>query len=158
MNSKTWYFPQPYNQKRFTQEEEQQLFYNLAKEFSTILSREVVINTGHSIIFDSENGTTVNYSSKMFNLTIKLIRDYEFAFNRYREPVVFICMLYVEPQYLGIGTKLMKLLIRQLSPTSYLRIVLDTGDENSRRFWRRLGFQPPFNSNTPLEWHLPLPK
>ena len=64
----------------------------------------------------------------------------------------------VEPKNTGMGSKIIKHFIQELTATTLEYVALDTRDDDGRRFWRRLGFHPPYNSNTPLHWYLTLPK
>jgi hypothetical protein len=53
MERTTWYFPKPlHEKKKLNKQEEQQLFYRLAEDFSAILNREVIINNHHPIRYD----------------------------------------------------------------------------------------------------------
>ncbi|PEJ06801.1 GNAT family N-acetyltransferase [Bacillus wiedmannii] len=139
MEQKVWHFPPPMVVKKLSQETEQQLFYDLANEFSNILQCDVNINRGLPIRFEYDS-TPVHYHSKQFELSLLLRKEY--YFDEYPESLIKIAWLGVHPHNLGYGTKLMKRFLQLLSRTSYERVILDTRDEDGRRFWRRLGFVP----------------
>ncbi|TVY08227.1 GNAT family N-acetyltransferase [Paenibacillus cremeus] len=136
----TWHFPPAISSRKLTRESEQQLFYQLAIEFSDILNRNVQINNGLPILFE-DRVTLVHYQAKQFELTINLRKD--------PEPIVNISQLSVQPQNQGLGTKIVTHFLRRLSDTSYERVILDTRNDEDRRFWRSLGFKP-----SDRDWHL----
>jgi ribosomal protein S18 acetylase RimI-like enzyme len=153
MEHRTWHFPPPMTVGKLSKEAEQQLFYDLAKEFSEILQRNVNINRGFPISY--ENGSTnIHYHAAHFELSIRLEKNY--YLNDYPESLIKIAWLGVHPHNLGYGTKLMKHFLGRLSETSFERVILHTRDEEGRRFWRRLGFTPDCD-DLHLDWFLKIP-
>ncbi|MCY9658498.1 GNAT family N-acetyltransferase [Paenibacillus chondroitinus] len=150
----TWHFPTAMSSKKLTHELEEQIFYQLATEFSDLLNRNVRINNDLPIRFEDRSSTNVFYQAKQFQLTILLNKE-SYLFD-YPEPIIKICWFTVQPQNQGLGTKLMKHFLRTLSETSYERVILDTRDDEGRRFWRRLGFNPS-SENWHLNWFLKIP-
>jgi hypothetical protein len=153
MEQTTWYFPRPMVIRKLSQEAEQQLFYDLAKEFSEILHRDVDINRGNPISFQ-DSSTNIHYHTKHFELSICLEKNH--YLRDYPEALIKIAWLSVYPHNLGYGTKIMKHFLLRLSGTSYERVILDTRDEEGRRFWRRLGFIPD-DEDSRLDWFLKIP-
>lgn len=155
MEQKTWHFPPSIGIKKLNHEAEQQLFYDLANDFSDILQRKVNINRGLPIRFE-DSSTTIHYHAPQFELSIYLKQNCYFHEYDYPESLVKIAWLNVYPHNLGYGTKLMKHFLQSLSRTSYERVILDTRDQEGRRFWRRLGFTPAYE-DWHLDWFLKIP-
>lgn len=156
MERTTWHFPKPlHDKKKLNKQEEQELFYRLAKDFSSILDREVIINNNYPIMFNDES-TFIYYRASGFELNICSKKGW--LFNKTETQYLKIAFFMVEPKNRGIGTKVIKHFIHELTSTTLEFVVLDTRDDGGRRFWRRIGFRPSYNLDEHLDWYLKLPK
>ncbi|OAB32790.1 hypothetical protein PMSD_17645 [Paenibacillus macquariensis subsp. defensor] len=147
MGEITWHFPQPLTSKKLSQEEEHQLFYDLAEQLSEIINREVKVNHGYYpidfVAFENPDCARISilYSALDFDLHITLIKKRISWDVEEKEKIIVIDSISVKPRSQGLGSKLMKHFIQQMSNTSYNKVVLIFGCEDAGRFWRRMGFK-----------------
>ncbi|MFE8701224.1 GNAT family N-acetyltransferase [Cytobacillus sp. FJAT-54145] len=144
MTTHTWHFPEPMKNKPLTREEEKQLFYTIAEGIGDIFGEPVRVNADVGHLFEKKNGNRmINYSGKGLTLYTRVERNiYLEELFPYEDSTLFIADFFLTDQNTGMGTKLMKYLLKELQKTSIRAVTLHSENENSTRFWSRLGFKP----------------